>query len=80
MDIVCAGFSMLMQGLFWRIDFSTVAELLTVAAFFIVAFKVYRKRLSELWLSDFRLEIALLLPWALTRGVRAIFVFACWVE
>lgn len=80
MDPVCEIFNTIMQGFLWKADVHAVAELFPIAAFFILAFKVYRKKFSVLRLSDFRLEVALLLPWAITQGVRAFWVFTCLME
>lgn len=79
-DFICESANAIMVGFLWRADFHAVAELFPITAFLILLYKAFRKPTLNMRLKDFRLEIALLLPWAVTQGVRAIWVFSCWVE
>lgn len=78
MEAICEGANAIVLELLWRADFHAVVELFPIAAFLILFYKAYRKPTMSFRLKDFRLEIALLLPWAITQGVRAIWVLACW--
>jgi len=80
-EAICEGANTIVLELLWRADFHAVVELFAITAFLIIGYKAYRKKRPALWrLRDFRLEIALLLPTAITQGVRAIWVLACWLQ
>lgn len=77
MDSVCEILSIAMNEIFWRAWIHSLGELLPIAAFLLLFYKAFRKPSQVIWLTDFRLEIALLLPWAITQGVRSMWVLAC---
>ena len=77
MESVCQILSTAMNEIFWRAWVLSLGELFPIAAFLILFYKAFRKPSHVVWLTDFRLEIALLLPWAITQAVRSMWVFFC---
>lgn len=77
MDTVCEILSTAMNEVFWRAWVLAIVELLPIVAFLILFYKAFRKDSMSFWLKDFRLEIALLFPWAITQAVRSMWVLFC---
>ncbi len=77
---ICDPLFDLLAGFLWDNPFESIVRIFPVIAFFMIAYKAFKKASMSFWLAHFRVEILLLLPWALNEVIETSWFYLCYVE
>jgi len=76
---ICDPLFDLLAHVLWDNPFESIVRILPVIVFFMIAYKFFRTP-GFMWTGDFRVEILLLLPWALNEVIETSWFYLCYVE